>query len=175
MRAHRGNQVIRDFGYLLALVVGIVMIFVDTVLAVLARSEAALIWMGGILVIAGVLGERIRSFRISSSGVEGTLSSAAATDAILAAAAKKKATTKPEHEPFAIGAPDLLGAQGTGRPQILGSYWSAPVVAKATLAAGSNSGPELTRRLIDLLEEVDKPGAFRAGPSEDPPAPTSGP
>ncbi len=154
-----GNSFMHEHGYAAAFGLGVLMVGVGTILAAAARPESALIWWGGILAVAGVFGDRIRSFKVGSGGAEATLDPGATVAAVLDAKRRERETERAAR----LIVPEAASPYSL---PIGGSYWSDPVMKKATLAASSNSSAEFGVRLAELLQAAAEPDAFIAGPTQ---------
>ena len=167
------NERLSDNGYALALVTGIVMLILGAALAFNKTPEAAFVWTGAILILIGVVGDRLRSAEFGPSGGKVTLDERRrkVTEVLREAPRVSEPMATIELPPQVVEPMVAYGRPPFTTGDEGGVYWSSTVLDQATLAAGSNSRREFEQALRDLEKTVSREGPMIVMVTHDEDAP----
>jgi hypothetical protein len=149
----------RDHGYLLAALVGLVLVLAGFFLAANGTPESAFVWTGGILLVVGVFGERLTSAEATREGLKITLQEKVAMLEKVVGSASDPIPKLPT-----IG---VTPASEFNHYRIGGSYWSQPALNTIVSAYGSNTRPEFERALESLEAQIAEGTAVVTIPEAD--------
>jgi hypothetical protein len=149
----------------MALAIGAGMIAIGALLAGLGRPESALIWAGSALVVAAVIGDRILSLELGTSGGKLTLAERqigvqtviqeAVVEELFADASIPPDDDLPEVESGGPGAAEELGERSL---EIEGSYWSNNTMNAVVKAMASPTRDEYKTALAALRDQIESGG-----------------